>query len=93
METRWQPWNIVCELYSQGLNLILAEKIDINCELYSDSNVKIEKQLKYADVKQIPFVIIQGPDEVENNVVILKNLQTREQMTMPLEEAIAELRS
>ncbi|HUD44807.1 MAG TPA: histidine--tRNA ligase [Patescibacteria group bacterium] len=65
---------------------------NINCELYSDSNAKMEKQLKYADQKQIPFVIIQGPDEVEKNVVVLKNLKTREQKTLNLEEVIAQLK-
>ena len=58
----------------------------INAELYLDSNVKMEKQLKYADAKQIPYVIIQGPDEVEKNVVILKNLAAREQQTLTIDE-------
>jgi len=38
----------------------------------------MEKQLKYADKKQIPFVIIIGPDEAKNNTVTVKILpQTR----------------
>ncbi len=61
---------------------------NILCELYSDSNAKMEKQLKYADQKNIPFVIIQGPDEIERNVLILKNLQSREQKTLSIDEVI-----
>ncbi len=65
---------------------------NIDCELYSDSNAKMEKQLKYADQKGIPYVIIQGPNEVEKQVVVLKNLQSREQQTLTLEEAISILK-
>lgn len=65
---------------------------NINCELYSDSNAKMEKQLKYADQKNIPFVIIQGPNEVKNNIVVLKNLNTRMQQTMTLDEVIDQLK-
>ncbi len=53
---------------------------DINTELYLD-DAKMEKQLKYADQKGIPFVVIIGPDEAKNNTVTLKNMKTREQQT------------
>lgn len=51
----------------------------INTELYSDSNDRLDKQMKYASKKQIPFVIIIGPEEAKKNSVILKNMNTREQ--------------
>jgi histidyl-tRNA synthetase len=44
----------------------------------------MEKQLKYADKKQIPYVVIIGPDEAKNDTVTVKNLATREQKTIPL---------
>ena len=36
----------------------------VNTDLYPDPTVKLEKQLKYADRKGIPYVVIQGPEEV-----------------------------
>ena len=59
----------------------------INCELYP-SLEKLDKQLKYADKKGIPWVIIIGSDEAEKEVVTLKNLEAKSQDTMKLEKAI-----
>jgi len=65
----------------------------IATELYLDPQAKMEKQLKYADQKGIPFVIIIGEDEAEKNVLTLKTLKTREQKKVTLEEALKELQS
>ena len=54
---------------------------------------KLEKQLKYAAKKEIPYVIIQGPDEVAKNVVQLKDMKNRTSETMTIEEAIKKLKS
>lgn len=48
----------------------------------------LEKQLKYADQKQIPYVVILGPDEAEKNILTLKDLNTREQTQMTLDEIV-----
>lgn len=50
----------------------------INSELYLEP-VKLDKQLKYADRKGIPFVIIIGPDEIKKNEMVVKNMQTGKQ--------------
>ncbi len=60
----------------------------IQTELWLDANTKMDKQLKYANQKNIPYVIVIGPEEVEKNVVNLKDMQTREQKQLPLSEAI-----
>ena len=57
---------------------------NINTEIWLDDDTKMEKQLKYADKKQIPYVVIIGPDEAKNDTVTVKNLATREQKTIPL---------
>ncbi len=62
-------------------------------ELYPDPNVKLEKQLKYADKKGIPYVIVQGPDEVTKNVVQLKDMKMRTNETLTIEEVIKKLKS
>lgn len=64
----------------------------IPVEIYLDPTVKLDKQLKYADQKGIPFVIIIGPEEVEKSLVTVKNLATKSQQTMTTEEAVKLLR-
>jgi histidyl-tRNA synthetase len=66
-------------------------KNNINTEIWLDPESKIEKQLKYANQKNIPYTIILGPEEVRNNVVTLKNMITREQLTISLDQAINNL--
>lgn len=63
-------------------------KNNIPVEVYLDPTAKLDKQLKYADQKGIPFVIILGPEEVEKNLVTVKNLATKSQATVTIEEAI-----
>ena len=63
----------------------------INTEIYLDDKTSLEKQLKYADQKGIPYVIIIGPEEVEKNVVTIKNMKTREQKQVTIETLSNEL--
>lgn len=51
----------------------------IPTELYTDSTIKIDRQLKYADKKGIQFAIIIGPDEVSRQEVMIKDLKSRTQ--------------
>ncbi|HUQ85489.1 MAG TPA: histidine--tRNA ligase [Candidatus Limnocylindrales bacterium] len=64
---------------------------NINTEIYLDANTKIEKQLKYADQKNIPYVILLGPNEVEKKVITLRNMNTREQKTLSIDQLPDEL--
>lgn len=63
----------------------------INTEVTLDPNDKLEKQLKYADRKGIPYVIIQGPKEAGQNVVKLKNMNSKEQDELTLDQVIDKL--
>lgn len=65
----------------------------INVELWLDANVKMEKQLKYADQKGIPYVVIIGPEEKEKKVVTLRNMKTREQKQVSVGQAIEQLKT
>jgi len=47
---------------------------------------KMDKQLKYADKKNIPFAVIIGTQELEQKNAIIKNLATREQFTVAQHE-------
>ncbi len=53
----------------------------IACELYHE-NVKMDKQFKYADKKNIPFAVIIGSKELESGEVVIKNLKTGVQETI-----------
>ena len=55
----------------------------VGVELYPDDRTKLEKQLKYANAKSIPYVAILGPDEIASQTVKLKNMETGEQKCLP----------
>lgn len=69
---------------------ILRNK-EINTELWLDPEAKIEKQFKYADQKNIPNVIIYGPEEASENVITLRNMDTREQEKISIEKVLIKL--
>jgi len=66
-------------------------KAKINTEVYLDPQAKLNKQLKYADKKGIPWVIIIGPEEVKENLVVLKNMETGKQEKLTLTQLINKL--
>lgn len=81
------------DIFKRPLEIVwkLREQ-NINTEIYTNPNTKLDKQLKYADQKGIPFVVIIGPEEAEKNLVTIKNLATKSQTTMTMEEAVKLLR-
>ncbi|MBR6972961.1 MAG: histidine--tRNA ligase [Bacteroidales bacterium] len=71
--------------------LPLAGKLrenNINCEVYPDSS-KLKKQFEYAEKNNIPFFIIAGESEAQAGTVNIKNLETGEQSTVSIAEAVA----
>lgn len=60
----------------------------INSEIYLDSNTKIQKQLKYANNKKIPFVIINWEDEINKWIIQFKNLDSWEQKELKREDLL-----
>ena len=68
-------------------DVILIDNGKIKTEIYPSLD-KLDKQLKYADKKNIPYVLIIGPEEVKKDVVKLKNMKTGEQEEMKIEEVI-----
>jgi histidyl-tRNA synthetase len=51
---------------------------------------RLDRQLKYADASGIPLAAIQGPDELAQGRVTLKDLRDRTQVVVGREEAAAE---
>jgi histidyl-tRNA synthetase len=60
----------------------LLRAAGISCELYHEA-VKMDKQFKYADKKNIPFAIIIGSKEITSATAVVKNLKTGEQQNLP----------
>lgn len=59
----------------------------IRCELYHET-VKFDKQFKYAEKKKIPFVVIVGEKELNDNSCNIKNLSTGKQETILLKDLL-----
>jgi histidyl-tRNA synthetase len=53
----------------------------IRCELYHEA-AKFDKQFKYAEKKNIPFVVIIGEKEMQTNTCVVKNRGTGQQETV-----------
>lgn len=85
---------VLVTIFSQELlqeSIKIATEIrtaGINTNLYALPKERLDKQLKYADQKGIPFVVIVGPDEVKNGTVTVKNMKTKEQKTLNKEQLI-----
>jgi len=63
---------------------LLLRSNRVSCEIYPDPKAKIDKQLKYADKKGIPYVVIFGPNEVRDKTVTIKNMKTGRQKTVKI---------
>lgn len=59
----------------------------IKTEIYPEE-VKLQKQMKYANDKKIPYVALLGQKEIEEGVIVLKNMISGEQTSLTLEQII-----
>lgn len=57
----------------------------INSEVYFEP-AKLSKQFKYANKKNISFVVTRGPDERKNDEVTIKVMDTGKQKTLPINQ-------
>jgi histidyl-tRNA synthetase len=73
--TRLESLNLAREIREAGQK--------VSCYLDND---KIAKQLKYADRIGARVVILLGPEEIANRTVTLKDLVSRQQITIPRSE-------
>ena len=65
--------------------------IDINSEIYP-SEIKMSKQLNYANKKNIGFVLIIGDEELKKEKFTLKNMSSGEQNEFPMVDMLKILR-
>jgi histidyl-tRNA synthetase len=62
----------------------------VAAEIYPDI-VKFDKQMKYANKRGVPFVIIPGDEEREKGMLSIKDFNTGEQQSLSLEACIEKL--
>jgi histidyl-tRNA synthetase len=69
-------------------SLMIANELRLRgiATFFYPENVKLDKQLKYADKKNIPYVVVIGNDELEKGEAVLKDMKNRTQQTYPLSE-------
>ncbi len=70
--------SILNELRSKG----------VKAEIYPET-AKMKKQMNYANKKQIPFVVLAGENEMNEQKITLKNMETGEQKTISVDELLA----
>ncbi len=68
--------------------LAKLRKAGVNAEIYPES-AKMKKQLNYANKNDIPFVVLAGEMEMEEEKFTLKNMKTGEQRKVTLEELLS----
>jgi histidyl-tRNA synthetase len=71
---------------------VLQRESGVSAEIYPSDDTKLEKQLKYADKKGIPWVVIMGPEEKEKGTIKLKNMKAGTEEEMPYHDLAAKLR-
>ena len=80
------------ELFDKSIELSnILRRENTLTELYPDPRTKLERQLKYAARKGIPYVAIIGPEEMEKGLVTLKNMSNGEQKMLQKEQVVEQL--
>ena len=80
-------------LLAESLSLVSKLRtLGIATEIALDPKEKLDKQLKYADNKKIPYVAILGPAEIKKGVVTLKDLASGEQSSLKESELVKKLK-
>ena len=64
---------------------------DIIADFYPDS-IPLKKQLKYANQKEIPFVILYGEEERKSKSLRLKNMKSGDQQELSIDQIISKLK-
>ncbi len=62
----------------------------IACEIYPTKS-KLKKQLDYANQREIPFVVMIGPDEYSKQQFIIKDMKTGDQSVFEMKDLIDQI--
>lgn len=70
--------------------LQLLRSMNVVADLYPEP-VKMQKQMKYANARKVPYIVIIGSNEMESGVYALKNMNTGEQHQLTMAEIIEKI--
>jgi len=70
--------------------LQVVRKAGINAEIYPQA-VKMNKQMKYANARKIPYVAVVGNNEIQTGKIALKNMQTGEQANIKVADLVEKI--
>jgi len=83
--TRVLFFNLGAEESKTAYNLLQeVRKAGIPAEIFHEAQ-KFDKQFKYAEKKNIPFIIIVGSSEISEKTAVVKDLRSGEQQKVPFE--------
>ena len=68
----YKSFELACEIRKSGVNVFT----------WIDTNTKLDKQLKYADKKRIPYAVIVGESELTSDRLTVKDLFKQTQQTL-----------
>ena len=68
-----------------------AREAGISAELYPEA-AKMKKQMKYANQKNIPYVVMVGESEMQSGEFTFKKMQSGEQEKLPFAEILKQLK-
>jgi len=81
-ESMWmKSFELAAQLRSAGLNTMVFPE-----------PAKLQKQFKFADKMKMKFALVVGPDEVENGLVVIKNLGNSEQIQVNREAVVESIK-
>jgi histidyl-tRNA synthetase len=63
----------------------------VDCEIYP-SSAKMQKQMKYANDRNVSYVALVGENELNAGTILLKNMGSGEQVEMNIDEVIVKLK-
>ena len=79
------------EALQYGFNCVQKmRETGIISDLYPEP-VKFKKQMKYANARKVPYVLILGAEELDSGILTLKNMITGTQDKLTLEEVMTKL--
>ncbi|HKK76396.1 MAG TPA: histidine--tRNA ligase [Saprospiraceae bacterium] len=70
--------------------LLKVREAGINADIYPEP-AKMKKQMKYADDRNVPYVIIIGSNEMQSGELSFKDMASGEQVQLPIEKIIEKL--
>ncbi len=87
---------LLCPMDDQGvsiafdhLQLLRAKQVSV--DMYPEP-AKLKKQLKYVNARNIRFAGIIGSQEIEEGVILLKDMQEGNQIKMTIDDVIEKLK-